>query len=207
MYFAYFHSFAPPKSSNMDNYWMVMAFFGNHISKCNRLSKNTRPIQAVEVLYRLRNNQKHYLIYSETPCRREWSWPLGPQGYEGSYLGSVLCRADCKGEWSWPPDPQGYKGSYWGSALCTAACGREWSRPTGCEGSYWESVLYREWSWPLGPKTLKGVNGAQCYIKLIVRGNALNLYAPKVVKGVTNWQGYVELHKGENHHVLQAPRL
>ena len=47
---------------------MVMAFFGNHISKCNRLSKNIRPIQAIEVLYRLRNKQKHYIIYSETPC-------------------------------------------------------------------------------------------------------------------------------------------
>ena len=29
MYFAYFHSFALPKSSKMDNYWMVMEFFGN----------------------------------------------------------------------------------------------------------------------------------------------------------------------------------
>ena len=47
---------------------MVMDFFGIHISKCNRLSKNTRPIQAIEVLYRLRNKQKHYIIYSETPC-------------------------------------------------------------------------------------------------------------------------------------------
>ena len=41
---------------------MAMAFFGNHISKCNKLSKNIRPIQAIEVLYRLRNKQKHYLI-------------------------------------------------------------------------------------------------------------------------------------------------
>ena len=45
-----------------------MIFFENHISKCNRLSKNIRPIQAIEVLYRLRNEQKHYLIYSKTPC-------------------------------------------------------------------------------------------------------------------------------------------
>ena len=47
---------------------MVMTFFGSHTSKCNRLSKNTKPIQAIEVLYRLRNKQKHYIIYSETPC-------------------------------------------------------------------------------------------------------------------------------------------
>ena len=29
MYFAYFHIFAPPKSSQMDNYWIIMIFFGN----------------------------------------------------------------------------------------------------------------------------------------------------------------------------------
>ena len=55
--------------AELGNYWMVMAFFGNHVSKCNRLSKNMRPIQAIDVLYRLWNKQKHYLIYSETPCR------------------------------------------------------------------------------------------------------------------------------------------
>ena len=27
MYFAYFHSFAPPKSTQMDNYWIIMIFF------------------------------------------------------------------------------------------------------------------------------------------------------------------------------------
>ena len=63
MYFAYFNSFSPPKTSKMDNYCMVKAFFGNYISKCN-----IRPIQDIEVLYRLRNNQKHYLISPETPC-------------------------------------------------------------------------------------------------------------------------------------------
>ena len=68
MYFSYFLNYTPPKPSEMDNYWMVMTFFGNHTSKCNRLSKNMRPIQPIEVLYRLRNKQKHYLIYSETPC-------------------------------------------------------------------------------------------------------------------------------------------
>ena len=47
---------------------MVMTFFGNHTSKCNRLSKNIRPIQHIKVLHRLRNKQKHYLIYYETPC-------------------------------------------------------------------------------------------------------------------------------------------
>ena len=29
MYFAYIDSFAPPKSSKMDNYLMVMGLFGN----------------------------------------------------------------------------------------------------------------------------------------------------------------------------------
>ena len=71
MYFSYFLNYAPPKPSEMENYGMVLAFFGNHISKCNRLSKNIRPIQAIEVLHRLRNKQKHYLIYQETPCRTD----------------------------------------------------------------------------------------------------------------------------------------
>ena len=48
-----------------------MDIIGNHISKCNRLSENMRHINAIEVLYRLRNKQKHYLISSETPCRTE----------------------------------------------------------------------------------------------------------------------------------------
>ena len=29
MYFAYFHSFAPQKSSKMDNFWIIKEFFGN----------------------------------------------------------------------------------------------------------------------------------------------------------------------------------
>ena len=46
-----------------------MNILGSIISKCNRLSENIRHIKAIEVLYRLRNKQKHYLISSETPCR------------------------------------------------------------------------------------------------------------------------------------------
>ena len=78
MYFSYFLNYAPPKPSEMENYGMVLAFFGNHISKYNRLSKNIRPIQAIEALHRLRNKQKYYLISSETPCRitidSKFSW-------------------------------------------------------------------------------------------------------------------------------------
>ena len=29
MYFAYFHSFTPQKSSKMDNFWIIKEFFGN----------------------------------------------------------------------------------------------------------------------------------------------------------------------------------
>ena len=29
MHFAYFHIFAPPMSSQMNNYWIIMKFFGN----------------------------------------------------------------------------------------------------------------------------------------------------------------------------------
>ena len=47
---------------------------GNYISKCNRLNENIRHIKAIEVLNRLRNKQKHYLISSETPCSTVFAW-------------------------------------------------------------------------------------------------------------------------------------
>ena len=59
-----------------------MDVFGTYISKCNRLSENIRHIQAIEVLYRLRNKQKHYLIYSETPCILGWKKILNQKNFK-----------------------------------------------------------------------------------------------------------------------------
>ena len=50
MYFAYFHSFAPSKSSKMDNYWIIIKFFGNKISKCTYLMNKKTPVPAYRLL-------------------------------------------------------------------------------------------------------------------------------------------------------------
>ena len=50
MYFAYFHSFAPSKSSKMDNYWITINIFGNKISKCTFLMNKQTPVPAHRLL-------------------------------------------------------------------------------------------------------------------------------------------------------------
>ena len=50
MYFAYFHSFAPPKSSKMENYWITIKIFGNKISKCTYLVNKKTPVPAHRLL-------------------------------------------------------------------------------------------------------------------------------------------------------------
>ena len=42
LYFPYFHSYVPQKSSKMDDYWIVMDFFGNKIPKCPSLMEKWR---------------------------------------------------------------------------------------------------------------------------------------------------------------------
>ena len=50
MYFAYIHSFAPPKSSKMDDYWITIKIFGNKISKCTYLMNKKTPVPAHRLL-------------------------------------------------------------------------------------------------------------------------------------------------------------
>ena len=57
MYFAYFHSFAPSKSSKMDNYWITIKIFGNKISKCTFLMNKNTPVPAHRLLCSPGNKQ------------------------------------------------------------------------------------------------------------------------------------------------------
>ena len=50
MYFAYIQSFAPPKSSKMDNYRITIKIFGNKISKCTYLMNKKTPVPAHRLL-------------------------------------------------------------------------------------------------------------------------------------------------------------
>ena len=50
---------------------LSLAIYKNTVSagqKCNRIVENIRGIKAIEVIFRLRDKQKHYLISFETPC-------------------------------------------------------------------------------------------------------------------------------------------
>ena len=57
MYFAYFHSFAPSKSSKMDNYWKTIKIFGNKILKCTCLMNKKTPVPAHRLLCSPGNKQ------------------------------------------------------------------------------------------------------------------------------------------------------
>ena len=50
MFFAYFHSFAPPQSSKMDNYWITIKIFRNKRSKCTNLINKKTPLPAHRLL-------------------------------------------------------------------------------------------------------------------------------------------------------------
>ena len=60
--FCLFSKFEYETSINLENYKLGIWCFGNLISKCNRLSEHKKHIIAIEVLYKLRNKQKDYLI-------------------------------------------------------------------------------------------------------------------------------------------------
>ena len=66
--FCLFSKFEYESSINLENYKLGIWSFGNLISKCNRLSEHIKHIIAIDVLYKLRNKQKDYLISRETPC-------------------------------------------------------------------------------------------------------------------------------------------
>ena len=66
--FCIFSKFEHQSSTNLENCKLGIWSFGNLISKCNRLSEHIKHIIAIEVLYKLRNKQKDYVISRETPC-------------------------------------------------------------------------------------------------------------------------------------------
>ena len=49
MYFSYFPNYAPPKPSDMDNFWILMNFFWSYISKWTFLMNKRTPVS----VYRL----------------------------------------------------------------------------------------------------------------------------------------------------------
>ena len=65
-----YSNFEHQSSTNLENCKLGIWSFGNLISKCNRLSEHIKHIIAIDVLYKLRNKQKDYVISRETPCIR-----------------------------------------------------------------------------------------------------------------------------------------
>ena len=68
MYFSYFPNFAPPKSSDMDNYWILMNFFWNYLSKCTYLMNKMTPVSVYMLFSSLSNKQILFDSFQETPC-------------------------------------------------------------------------------------------------------------------------------------------
>ena len=68
MYFAYFHSFAPPKSSKMFNYWIIIKIFRNKISKCTFLMNKKTPVPAHRLLCSPTNKQIVFDSFQRWPC-------------------------------------------------------------------------------------------------------------------------------------------
>ena len=68
-----FSKFEHQNSINLENYKLGIWSFGNLMSKCDRLSEHMKHLTAIEVIYKLRNKQKDYLISHETPCISFWA--------------------------------------------------------------------------------------------------------------------------------------
>ena len=92
MYFPYFHSFAPQKSQKSDNYYMVMEFFGNQISKCPNQKKKMSPVLANRLLSSLSNKLKLFSSHSISPCSIQY-YILVKGGAKKNSLNS--CRSFC----------------------------------------------------------------------------------------------------------------
>ena len=69
LYFAYFHRYAPPKSSKMENYQMIIKIFGNKILKCSNLMDKKTPVPAYRLLCSPVNKQIVFNSFQRTPCR------------------------------------------------------------------------------------------------------------------------------------------
>ena len=93
MYFAYFQSYVPQKSLMMDNYWIIMEFYGNKISKCPSLMEKSAPILGHRLLPSLSNKQLIINTFLRSPCSvREFD-------ILESYLGKLnLCRERLYGQ-------------------------------------------------------------------------------------------------------------
>ena len=72
MYFPYFHSFAPQKSFKVDNYWMIMEFFGKQISKCPNVMMKRTCVPAYRLLLSLSNELILFLSHYESPCKMKF---------------------------------------------------------------------------------------------------------------------------------------
>ena len=71
MYFPYFHSYTPQKSSKMDNYWTVMEFFGNYLSKCTYVMVKKTPVSVYRLLSSPSNKRIVLVSFQKTPCNIE----------------------------------------------------------------------------------------------------------------------------------------
>ena len=73
MYFSYFPNYAPPKPSDMDNYWILMNFFWNYISKCTYLMNKRTPVSVYRLFSSLSNKQILFDSFKRSPCMiRNW---------------------------------------------------------------------------------------------------------------------------------------
>ena len=82
MYFANFPVFAPPKLFEMDNWPMIIEFFGNHISKCPSIRGKRTPGQAHTIFSSLNRKQILFITDYFTPCtsqRGSWMWSKNDQ--------------------------------------------------------------------------------------------------------------------------------
>ena len=68
MYFSYLLNYAPPKPSKIDNYWIIMNFFGKYISKCTYRMKKRTPVSAYRSLSTLSNKPIVFISSRGSPC-------------------------------------------------------------------------------------------------------------------------------------------
>ena len=67
MYFSYSPNYTPSKSSEMDNYLIIIDIFGNEISKCTYLMKKRTPVEAYRLLSSLSNKPIVFSVPAEHP--------------------------------------------------------------------------------------------------------------------------------------------
>ena len=98
MYFAYFQSYVPQKSLMMDNYWIIMEFYGNKISKCPSLMEKSAPILGHRLLPSLSNKQLIINTFLRSPCMITASGQYNIQ----SFISWGLLKKCGKWNWKFP---------------------------------------------------------------------------------------------------------